>query len=165
MPVSTSMLANMTSVITNGPKQATLDAAIAAGGPIQDYQGNCKLALLKLQEADKLANILDDMTNSADSANEALLDGIVDVLEGTGSPSDSVITDIGLVIAAGPGNATLAACIAASGQILDYQGLCKLLLLKFQEAYKLIYSLHAITDTSTDSANKTLLANLLLTLV
>ncbi len=165
MPVSTTMLVNMASVISNGPATATKAAAIAAAGPIQDYVGNCKLALLKLQEADKLVNILDDVTNAADSANEALLDGIKAVLEGSGSPSIAVITDIASVITTGPGNATLAACIAAAGPILDYLGMCKQLKLKFQEAYNVIYSLHAITDTSTDSTNTTLLANLLLTLV
>ena len=85
-PSSTAVTA-MKSVLTNGPAAATTAKASAAAGPIMDYIGNCNLVLLKLQEVYELLSpspyvpkTLIYVTDSTDSVNLALLNGIAAVL-------------------------------------------------------------------------------------
>jgi hypothetical protein len=163
MSVSTKLITDMASVISAGPNAATIAKAIAAAGPINGYVSNSKAAYLKLQEAEVMAKNLYDVTDAADTANKANLSGIYDVLRGSGSPSDSVITDMASVISTGPGVATKAACLTAAGPIQDYVGRCKLLKEKFQELYNLVLLLNNSTD-ATDSVSLGHLADILLAL-
>jgi len=74
---SQQLITDTNSVITNGPSATTTANAIAAAGPIQDYVGNTKQLLLKLQEAKTLAVlIIQDTDSGTDGTNLTLLTGI-----------------------------------------------------------------------------------------
>ena len=162
---STSLIADTTSVISNGPSTTTKANAIAAAGPIQDYVGNCNLSLLKLKEAEVLLTTLKTDTDaSGDATNLALINGILAALNGTGSPSSHVITDIQTVRTNGPQGTTLAKSIAGAGPIQDYIGNCEGVRRKLQETYALNVYIVDVTDSGTDGTNKTLLQNINLTL-
>jgi hypothetical protein len=162
MPASTTLIVNLGTVITNGPGTLTKAACTAAAGPIGDYLGNCGLALLKLQEAEVLLKLIESVSDGSDTS-KASITAVYHALAGLGGPDDTLLTTMAVVIAAGPTAASLILATTAAGPIMDYSGNCKLALLKLQEAYNLIYSLHAVTNAA-DSANLTLLANLLLAL-
>lgn len=77
MAPSTQLITDIGTVISNGPSTATQAASIAAAGPIQDYIGNTKQMLLKLQEAKQLAVlIISDTDAASDATNLGLLQGI-----------------------------------------------------------------------------------------
>jgi hypothetical protein len=165
MSASSALLTDVTTVITNGPSATTKANSIAAAGPINDYVGNTKGLLLKLQEASVLAKLLvTDTDSSGDSTNLALINGVVAALNGTGSPSTTLIADMKTVIASGPQGTTNAKAIAAAGPIMDYVGNSTGVLLKLQEANVLATMLGTVTASGDDSTNKTLLANVLLAL-
>ena len=165
MAASNILIANMTTVITNGPSTTTIANAIAPAGYIMDYVGNCNLVLTKFKEAVRLLTSIVSDTDATDSTNLGLLNGLIAVLNGTSSPSTQAITDIGTVITNGPNTATTAKAIAPAGYIMDYVGNCNLVRTKFKEAARLLTSIVSDTDTGTDSANKTLMQNIQLTLV
>src|SRR5678815_4804584 len=120
MSASTQILADIQTVITSGPSTLTKAACIAAAGPILDYQGNSKLALLRFQEADLLLNAVEGVTDPTDdTANLALIDGVIAALEGTGSPSTTLIADLNTVLTNGVSGATQANAIDPAGQIMD----------------------------------------------
>jgi hypothetical protein len=84
---SSTLVTNMTTVISNGPNTTTSANAIAQGGPIMDYLGICKLVKTKLQEAAVLlANtgiplgIINVTSASTDGTNLGLLQGVAQVL-------------------------------------------------------------------------------------
>lgn len=159
MSASTSLIADTKTVIANGPNSATLAKAINPAGPIMDYAGNTGLLLLKLQEADVLLNKIKTDTDSSDSTNLTNINHVLAALEGTSSPSGTVITTMQTVFTAGPNSATLAKAINPAGPIMDYQGNVSLVILKLQEAEVLIGKIITDTDAS-DSANLTLLQNI-----
>lgn len=164
MSASSSLIADTTTVITNGPATVTKANAIAPAGPIQDYQGNCKLLLLKFQESEVLLKVMvTDTDASGDSANLALINGIIAALAGTSSPSTAVLTDIKTVLTNKPQGTTGAKAIAAAGPIMDYIGNTKAVQRKLEECSVQLTSLISITDAGTDGTNKTLLQNILLT--
>jgi hypothetical protein len=51
---SAHVIADMKTVISNGPSTTTKANAVAAGGPIMDYPGNCTAVLIKLEECSEL---------------------------------------------------------------------------------------------------------------
>lgn len=159
MGASTALITDMTSVITNGPNAASLAKAINPTGPIMDYQGNCRLSLLKLQEAERLLTLLISVTDSGD-ASKTTLTAVVHAIDGLSAPSSALLTDMKTAIAAGPAAATKANAISATGPIDDYPGIENLVLLKLDEANVLLTSIKAVTD-STDATNLTLINNLL----
>jgi hypothetical protein len=163
MAASATLIVDVGTVITSGPNAATAAAASAAAGPIMDYVGNCLLARLKLKEASVLLTQVKAATDSSDSTNLTLVNGVLATLNGTASPTVVAITDIGTVITNGPNAATLAKSSAAAGPILDWVGNLHLVRLKLKETLMLIKSIIAVTDAS-DSANKTLLQNVNLAL-
>ena len=165
MAASNQIITDITLVISNGPSATTTANAIAAAGPIQDYPGNTKLALLKFQEASVLLAKVIINTDSTDSANLTLLQGVQAALLHTASPSAALLADMATVYLNGPNSATQAKSIAAAGVIMDYPGNVHTIRRKLQEARVQIVSLVSITDAGTDSANKTLLQNIDLALV
>jgi hypothetical protein len=165
MAASTNLIGDTTTVINNGPSSVTKANAIAPGGPIQDYPGNCNLSLLKLKETEVLLKVMvTDTDASGDATNLGLINGILAALVGTGGPSSHVLTDIKTVYTNGPQGTTAAKAIAAAGPIMDYVGVSKLVERKLQEVYALNVYIIDDTDTSTDGTNKTLLQNIQLTL-
>lgn len=80
MANATTIITDLSSVITTGPNAATLAKAIAAtaqsGGGIMDYQGNVNLLKLKAQEMSVLIGRVIANTDSTDSANLTLLQNI-----------------------------------------------------------------------------------------
>lgn len=161
MAASSNLIGNMTTVTTNGPAAATLAAAIAAAGPIMDYQGNCQLALLKLKEA--VINIarIKTVTNAADTANLALINKLLAALNGTSTPSTTLLADIASVIATGPGAATIAAANAAAGPLMDYNGCLVLAQLTLKEVLALLTVVYSITNAGTDATNRGLIADII----
>jgi hypothetical protein len=173
MSKSTSILANAASVISTGPGSTTIANCIAAaqtaGGGIQDYLGTVGIMLTKFQEALMLLKRVKAITHATDDAtNLALMAGLEDTLDGTGSPSTAVLTDIASIISNGidkdgPGTGTATAAIAAAqtagGGIQDWLGNCKLIQLKFQEALVIAERLLIVT-ASADTANKALLQSI-----
>jgi len=175
MPASTNLIADITSVITNGPSSVTTANAIAPAGPITDYPGMTKSILLHFQEALVLLGgadqdgIKQDVNGS--DPNLSLINGVISALTGGGSPSAHVITDMATIISNGFNAASLANAIAAAGPIIDLLGSSGLVRNKFREAAFMLGSSSAgndgiiyLTDSSTDSTNLTLLENILLTL-
>lgn len=151
MAASSAYLTDIATVIATGPTAATVVKANAAAGPIMDYPGNCKLVQLHLQECLVQLTALHGVTDAADSANKTLLSNLIDVLDGAGTPSTTLLTDIASVISTGPGALTTAACIAAAGPIMDYLGNCKLVQLRLQETLNLITLILAVTDSGDGS--------------
>lgn len=74
--------------------------------------------------------------------------------------STHIITDITTVITNGPNAATQALANVASGQIMDYEGNCNLILLKAQEMQVLLTAIIGDTDAS-DATNLGLLNGIL----
>ncbi len=159
MAKSTTLIVNMTTVVTNGPNDATKALALAAAGIIMDYPANTKSCLLKLQETTVLlAQVITD-TDSGDSANLALLAGVQACLLGTSAPSTQLVTDLATVVTNGPTAATVALATRAAGPIMGYPDNVRTCKLKLQEVYSLLTPI--ITDTdSSDSANLSLLHNI-----
>ena len=73
---STALITNTKSVISNGPNAATKALAIAQGGPIMDYAGNCNLLLTKLQECEVLIGKIIQDTDATDATNLGLLQNV-----------------------------------------------------------------------------------------
>jgi hypothetical protein len=165
MAASTTIIVDMTTVLTNGPSSTTTANALAAGGPIMDYLGNSKLLLLKFNETSQLlAKIITD-TDATDATNLALLVGVQSTLKGTSSPSVAMITDLGTVLTNGQNAATVAKTNNPAGPILDYVGNIHLTRGKLKDALVLATRVVSVTDVGTDAANKTLMTNILLDLV
>jgi hypothetical protein len=76
MTNSTTMITDITTVITNGPNSATQALTNAASGVLMDYNGNLNLALTKLQELQQLLVAIIGDTAASDGTNLALLNGI-----------------------------------------------------------------------------------------
>lgn len=72
MSASTALITDLTTVITTGPSATSEANAVAAAGPLMDLKGNLKLALLKLQEADKLLEEVDTNIDSGDGIQATL---------------------------------------------------------------------------------------------
>lgn len=79
--------------------------------------------------------------------------------------SNQVITDLGTVETNGLSATTNANAIAPAGPIQDAFGNIKLAKLHLQEAKNILTSVQLVMDTGTDGTNKTLIANVLLSLV
>ncbi len=76
MPASTHVIADITTVITNGPNAATQALANVASGVIMDYNGNTNLLLLKMQEISILLAAIVGDTDASDGTNLTLLNNI-----------------------------------------------------------------------------------------
>ncbi len=159
MAKSTTLIVDMTTVITNGPNSATKARALAAASVIMDYPANTKNCLLKLDETTVLlAQVIVD-TDAGDSANLALLQGVQACLLGTSSPSTQLVTDLATVVTNGPTAATITLATRAAGPIMGYPDNVRVCKRKLQEVNSLLSPI--ITDTdSTDSANLALLQNI-----
>jgi hypothetical protein len=183
MANSTKLIADMKTVIANGPSSVTLANSIAPAGPIMDYIGGCNLVLLKLEEASELLGasgtgtyphaLLEATDASTDGTNLAYLQQVQAALTNLTAPSAHVITTMGYVITNGPSSVTLANSIAPGGAIMDYPGNCNLVSIKLKEAYELLSSTGTLaipkgiiynTDSATDSTNLTLLQGVAATL-
>lgn len=159
--MTTQMIADMKSVISNGPSATTKANAIAAAGPIMDYAGVCNEALLKMEETEEVLAKVITNTAAGDSANTTLLDGVQALLQGTSGPSTQALTDMKSVISNGPGATTQANCIAAAGVIMDYLGLCRQILTSLSELVPLLTYVKTNTDNGTDGTNRTLILGIL----
>ena len=164
MAKSTQMIADQTSVITNGPNAATTAKANAQGGKLMDYPGNNRLSLLHLQETTVLLTKVLQDTDSTDATNLALLQGVQALLLGTSSPSTQALTDLQTVYNNGPNAATTAKANAQGGPLMDYPGNVKTLKRKLEEDQVLLTSIVYDTD-STDATNLALLQGLVNVLV
>lgn len=151
---STNLIGDITAVITTGPTSLTTAKAIAATGPVMDYPGNCRLVLLKFEEAvTLLARVITD-TDSTDSVNLALLQGVQALLKGTASPATTPVADLMTVYTSNvtsPVAATVAKAIAAAGPILDYPGCVSLVRRYLQEARYLLGQIVNATDSGDGS--------------
>lgn len=157
MSASTNLIGDMGTVVTNGPNAATLALAIAAAGPIMDYQANNRLIKLKLQEADGQLTLLLGVIDSGDGI-KAGLTAVEHALTGLSAPSSTLITDMKTAITTGPSATTVTNSNLAAGPLTDFIGMMKSALVHLQEALVLIGLV--ITDTdSSDSSNLTLLQN------
>src|SRR5689334_4452476 len=144
---STNAISELGTIITNGAAAASVTKALAAAGPITDYVGMVNLALLTTKEISVLANQLKSATDSTDSANLALINGIIAWANGTSNPATTAIADATTVITNGPNAATQAKAIAAAGPIMDYVGNSQLLLLKIKELKVKLTQIKAVTDS------------------
>lgn len=78
---STTALADLKTVIANGPSANTKAAANAAAGPINDYVGNCNVLLVLLDGLKVLLTTLYGVTAASDdNTNRTLISGITGVL-------------------------------------------------------------------------------------
>lgn len=78
---STTCIADINTVISNGPSAATLAKASAAAGPIMDYQGNTHAVRRIFQELKVFITIIvTDTDAGSDATNLGLLNGILQVL-------------------------------------------------------------------------------------
>lgn len=168
MAKSTALITDITSVITNGPAGTTPAKSIAAAGPIMDYPGNCSLILTYFQETAFLLGKVAGVTDAGDTANLALINGVIALLNGTSSPSTQALTDMTTlftsVLPGGtpqPGAATIANCIAAAGPIMDYVGNISISRKNLEGASVLLTYIRTDTDSSGDSTNSALIAKLL----
>ena len=67
MAASTKLIADMKTVIANGPSSVTLTNSIAPAGPIMDYPGNTDLIIKIFKEALAiLGYLLDNTDNGTD---------------------------------------------------------------------------------------------------
>jgi hypothetical protein len=183
MAASTKLIADMKTVIANGPSTVTQANSIAPAGPIMDYIAGCNLVLYKLEEASELLGasgaltyphaLLTETDSATDGTNLAYLQQVQAALTNLTAPSAHVIATMGFVIANGPSSVTLANAIAPAGAIMDYPGNCNLVKLKLQEAYELLSATGTLaipkgiifnTDSATDSTNLTLLQGVAATL-
>lgn len=170
MPKSTALLTDLGTVITNGPSATTQANAIAAAGPIQDYIGMCYLLKGKFQEA---AVLLTQVKGVIDSGDTILtqVNALLAVINGTSNPSTAALTDIATCVNTGPDANSKALAIAAAGPITDIVGCLASVQKALQYALQMLKpgnsagSLWSITASSDDSSNKTLLANIALTMV
>lgn len=80
------------------------------------------------------------------------------------SASTDLLDDTQTVITNGPTANTLANSILASGAIVDYQGVSKLLLTKLQEADNVLNIVDANTDPVDDATNQALIDGIFATL-
>lgn len=78
---STAIVTDLGSLVTNGPNAATLAKAIAAAGPITDVKGMAELAKSKAKELYVLVNAIKSATDSSDSTNLTLIQGVLDSLD------------------------------------------------------------------------------------
>ena len=163
MSASTQLLTDAKSIITNGPAAVTKANSIAAAGPIMDYVGLSQSVLTNLQGADVLLNKVKTDTDGSD-ANLTNINAILAALEGTSSPSSTLITAINTVITAGPSAASKALAIAAAGPIMDYNANLHSVRRMLQESYNKLNAMKTNTDSSTDSTNLALINSLLLAL-
>lgn len=163
MAASSTLIVDTTSLITNGPNSASLALSIAPAGPIQDSQGNARLAKLKLQEASLSIAKLLTVTDAGDGS-KATITAVGHALDGLSAPSTTLLTDMATVITNGPSAASLALAIAPAGPIMDYAGMCHMIRRKLQEAKLLFNAIDPVTDAS-DATNKALVASLKLALV
>jgi hypothetical protein len=160
MAASSSILANLATVISNGPSTTTLASCMAAAGPIMDYKGNCAVALLTFKEITAQLGQIKTVTDSTDATNLGLINKLIAVMNGTQTPSTTYITDITSVITNGPNAATIAKAIAAAGPITDYVGMCYSVRTKLRQMNNLLTLMGTVTSASDDSTNKGLLADI-----
>lgn len=75
---STTLITNVTTVLSNGPSSVTKANAIAQAGPILGYPDLTQSALLALQEANvKITALLAATDASSDAANYTLLSNVL----------------------------------------------------------------------------------------
>jgi hypothetical protein len=77
---STTMITDVTTVLTNGPNAATQALCNAASGVIMDYVGNVTEVLLELQQMSQRMNMIIADTDVSDAANLALLQKVANNL-------------------------------------------------------------------------------------
>lgn len=164
MPKSTAMITDMTSVITNGPQAATTANAIAAAGPITDYPGVCKLQLEIMNEALNMLTLVNTVLDGSDPI-KTTVGALIDVLDGSGSPSTAVLTDAAAAAVATPTAASVILATRAAGPIQDINGMLEAISVRFRQMKGVLTGLYGLTDNGTDSTNRTLLNNLVLVLV
>lgn len=164
MPKSTAMLTDIGSVITTGPATATTANAISPTGPVTDYPGVCKLVQLALQEASVMLNKVKTVTDGSDP-NLTPINKLIAVINGTASPSTAVLTDCTTLVTTAPTAASVVLANAANGPIQDSVGMLYAIQNRFQEMKSQLTALYGLTDSGTDSSNRTLLNNLVLVLV
>lgn len=163
---SSSLIADIGTVITNGPSTTTQANSIAAAGPINDYVGNCNNLLSKFKECDVAIAKLKALTDAGtDGTNRGLIAGVQALLEGTSSPSTAGLADLGTVYANGPSATTQSNAIAPAGPITDYPGMVRLCQKLLTEAKVLASKLVSVTDNGTDATNRGLLNGLVTALV
>ena len=157
---STSIIADMSTVSNNGPNATTQANAIAAAGRIMDYIGNNTILKAKFQETSVLLTAVKANTDAgSDATNLALINKVLACLNGTSTPSTTLITDIGTVLTNGPSSVTQVNSIAAAGRIMDYIGNCHLCRLKLRESAALLTLV--IGDTAAgDTTNLNLLTGI-----
>jgi hypothetical protein len=160
---STNLIADIGTVITNGPNAATLQLASLAAGPIGDYPGNNKSLRLHFQEA---ANLLGNIQGATDTGDPMFinLQMVRNTINGAGGGTATPIALMTTIITTGPTALTSAKAIDPSGPIMDWQGNCKGVLLILKEAAVLSANQVAVTD-ATDAANLALLQSIKATLV
>jgi hypothetical protein len=164
MPKSTAMITDMQSVITNGPQAITQANSSAAAGPIMDYIGVSNLMLLTMKECSNALKLVKTDTDAGDG-NLTLINGLLAVLNGTGSPSTQAITDAKTLVGTAPSAPSATLASAPGGPIMDLKGMFNKIMLNLEELVSSLTYLHTNTDNGTDGTNRTLLANLLLVLV
>lgn len=165
---STNLIGDAKTVYTNytsNPNATTQANAIAAAGYIMDYPGNVEQLVIKFEECvNALTRVKTDTDASTDSANLALINKVLALLQGLSTPSTQGITDLNTVYTNGPSSVTTANAIAPAGPILDYPGMVLTAKRLLQEAKVLITAV--IYDTAAgDSTNLALLNGITAVLV
>jgi hypothetical protein len=159
MPASSNLIGDITTVIASGPTALTQAKAIAPAGRIMDYIGNTTILKAKFQETSVLLNFVKGNTDAGtDATNLALINKVLAALNGTSTPSTTLITDLTTVINNGPSTVTQTNSIAAAGRIMDYIGNCNLCRLKLKESQVLIG--YVIGDTDAGDGSLSTLNNI-----
>jgi hypothetical protein len=161
--VSTAMLTDIGTVITNGPSPLTKAAAIAPAGPINDYVGNCVGLKLRLQEASNLLNIVKLGIDATDATVLGLVNGVLGAINGTGGPSAACVVDLQTVATTGFNAASKAKqnygniTAGNTSPIQDAVGIVISARTVLANAISMATMLVACTSASDDNTNKGLL--------
>lgn len=159
MSASTNAIADSKSLYSAGPNSASQVLANRAAGPIQDWIGNSQLGVIKFEETSNLLNSVKSVTDASDP-NLTNINAAIAALNGTSSPTGTIITALKAVYATPPTAASNILANRAAGPIQDAPGNIYACVIKMEECSNLYTSLNTVTDSS-DSSNKTLIANLL----
>ena len=143
---------------------ATLALCNAPSGHIMDYMGNLQGCLLKAQSIWARLTQLKKGTDSTDSTNLGLINGLLAVLAGTGGPSTQVVTDVASLVTNGPTAADLVDVNAPAGPIMNWSNNASLSQLAVTELKSIVTQV--VNNTAAgDVANLALLQGVLLVLV
>ena len=170
---STKLIADMKSVISNGPQGTTLATAaggttVPGAGPIMDYKGMCQAVLVGFEESAKVLAALISVTAAGDATNLSKLTGVYNLLMNLGSTATTAITDLTACFTAGPNAATVLLCTSPTGPIMDWKGTVSVVRKKIEQCADMIGynsqasgapkgSLLTVTDSSGDTTNRNLL--------